>query len=772
MRFEVGAGQIRLRLGCSIFLLAACAISQAWADAKNIKVYRDEYLIEAPQGVAAASSSGVKALGFSVVREVGSAGIKLIKPSLRAARSSAADGHAAVAYDPKTSLCPLLLKRGLAKQCSPNFQLHTLATSNDPQLSSLWGMGEQGLNALGAWDISTGSSDIVVAIIDTGVDYTHPDLAQNIWSNPGEIPGNGVDDDANGYIDDIHGINAITRSSDPMDDNSHGTHVAGTIGAVGNNALGVAGVNWQVKIMGLKFLNRDGAGSLSDAIDAIDYMVAMKHRGVNIRVANNSWGGGGYSSLLEGAIVRARDAGIIFAAAAGNESNDNDASPSYPASYEVDNIVAVAAIDNARNLASFSNYGALSVGIAAPGVGILSTTPGNRYASYSGTSMATPHVSGALALLFASEPALSYTQAITRLYESGIELPALAGIVSTARKVSAARMLANQTLPLPVRPQPSVCQYGVEEIGYAPDYSADAAPIVIQADEASFHKVSLPFDFPFHGTPVNTVYLSPNGVAYMNRAPSALDYRNEASAPRNAIAALHADLIAEYDPYGVRVVTLADRAVVLWKMRHFSQRNSGDLEARLILYSDGRIEDYLAFSTPEAEVLAQYGSTLGLSGPTSDSAITFAYATSAIRNHLGVRYTPYCDGGDGGNASVQSVKIHGLRHNRLRANLAPGRRLQISVGGSGDGAVAIRAAFNRRSCPAPRFTRLAAGALTLRGVLPKVPTSVTRLTVMVAQAKGNARVVTHSIGSVKKVREISAARFNRYCEQLMNSLTQ
>ena len=251
----------------------------------------------------------------------------------------------------------------------------------------------------------TGSSSVVVAVIDTGVDYNHVDLAANIWTNPGEIAGNGIDDDGNGFVDDVHGYDFANNDGNPMDDNGHGTHVAGTIAAVGNNSLGVTGVAWSTSIMPLKFLSANGSGYLSDAVEAINYATMMRTRyGVNVRVDNNSWGGGGFSSAMQSAIQAANDAGILFVAAAGNSGTNNDASPQYPANYDSPNVISVAATDQNGQLASFSNYGATTVDLAAPGVSIYSTTPNNTYSTYSGTSMATPHVSAVAALAWALNP--------------------------------------------------------------------------------------------------------------------------------------------------------------------------------------------------------------------------------------------------------------------------------------------------------------------------------------------------------------------------------
>ncbi|MEM7537760.1 MAG: S8 family peptidase [Chloroflexota bacterium] len=281
-----------------------------------------------------------------------------------------------------------------------------LATSNDPSFASLWGLHNTGqtggtadadIDAQEAWDTLTDST-MIVGVIDSGVDYTHPDLIDNMWTNPGEIPGNGIDDDGNGYIDDVYGYDFANNDGDPMDDNNHGTHVAGTIAATGNNGVGIVGVNWGAKIMALKFLSASGSGSLSNAIEAIDYATMM-----GADLTNNSWGcspGFCFSSAMEASIERANDASVLFVTSAGNSNNNNSNTPAYPASYNVPNVIAVAATDDNDNRASFSSYGQTNVHLGAPGVNILSTIPGNRYASFNGTSMASPHVAGAVALIW------------------------------------------------------------------------------------------------------------------------------------------------------------------------------------------------------------------------------------------------------------------------------------------------------------------------------------------------------------------------------------
>ncbi len=273
------------------------------------------------------------------------------------------------------------MKTGKVEYAEPNYRISLYSTTpNDPKFSELWGLHNSGtptacIKAPEAWDIFTGTSSVVVAVIDSGVDYTHDDLHDNLWVNPGEIANNGIDDDGNGFIDDVYGINAIMSSGDPMDDNGHGTHVSGTIGAVGNNGEGVVGVNWHVKIMALKCFDADGYGVVSDAIACINYVLDMKDKGVNIRVTNNSWGGSDASTPLKDAINALRDEGILYVAAAGNDGTDNDGAPQYPASFNLDNIIAVAATDHNDDLAPFSNYGTASVDLGAPGDGILSTIP-------------------------------------------------------------------------------------------------------------------------------------------------------------------------------------------------------------------------------------------------------------------------------------------------------------------------------------------------------------------------------------------------------------
>ncbi len=344
-----------------------------------------------------------------------------------------------------TQRIQFLKDSGQFAYAEPDYQVKALATPNDLRFQdgTLWGLqntGQEGgvagvdINAAKAWDVTTGTNTVLIAVIDTGVRYTHRDLAANIWNNPGEIPGNGIDDDNNGYVDDVHGINAITGSGDPFDDQGHGTHVSGTIGAAANNGEPLVGVAWKVSIMGLKFLSAEGSGFTADAVRCLQYAVKMK-----AKVSNNSWGGGLPEQSLADALAAARTAGHLFVAAAGNESNNNDIDPSFPASYGVDNIISVAAIDRKGLLADFSNFGRRSVHIGAPGVDIFSSFQGSDtdYAVESGTSMASPHVAGVAALVLASHPKASLFELRERILNSAVPLRSLSGNTVTGGRVDA-----------------------------------------------------------------------------------------------------------------------------------------------------------------------------------------------------------------------------------------------------------------------------------------------------------------------------------------------
>jgi subtilisin family serine protease len=319
---------------------------------------------------------------------------------------------------------------------------------HDPQFSDQWALsnsgqrgGKQGadISATLAWATTTGSEDVVVAVLDSGVDYNHEDLKPNMWTRPGSM--DPYLDAELGSADDTYGFNAIDNASDPMDENGHGTHCAGIIGAEGENDLGIAGVNWKVRIMPLKFMNAGGYGTTKDAVEAINYVINRKKAGVNVRIISASWGSTQKSRALEEVIRKAYEADILFVAAAGNSSVNNDRSPHYPSSYDVPNVVSVAALDRNDQLASFSNWGAKSVAMAAPGVDILSTWLGNAYEEKSGTSMATPVVSGVAALIVAEHPRMSVDELRKKLLASSDPIVALKGKTVTGGRVNAAKAL-------------------------------------------------------------------------------------------------------------------------------------------------------------------------------------------------------------------------------------------------------------------------------------------------------------------------------------------
>ena len=345
----------------------------------------------------------------------------------------------------------------------PNWIQRPAATSNDTYFTngSLWGMygdasapaNRYGSQAAEAWAADhTGSEQVYVGVIDEGIDISHPDLAANAWANPHDAPADGQDNDGNGYVDDAHGWDFAGNNSSVYDGDAageidkHGTHVAGTLGGQGGNGLGVAGVNWDVNYISGKFLGSQG-GTTANAIKAVDYMTDLKtrHR-LNLVATNNSWGGGGYSQGLLDAINRGGDAGILFVAAAGNNRQNNDKRPSYPASYKCvtaarssDCVISVAGLrkDGARY--DFTNYGATSVDLGAPGQGVFSTLPNNRYGSLSGTSMATPHVTGAAVLYAASRPTASASDIRKAVLDSARATPttSLSGKTVTGGRLNA-----------------------------------------------------------------------------------------------------------------------------------------------------------------------------------------------------------------------------------------------------------------------------------------------------------------------------------------------
>lgn len=321
----------------------------------------------------------------------------------------------------------------------PNYLVQTLSQPNDPRFNELWGMhntGQSGgvigadISALDAWQVTTGSRDIIIGVIDTGMDYNHPDLIDNRWENDGSYPGHQF------------GWSTLNANGDPMDSGSHGTHVAGTIGASGDNGIGVAGVSWNVTLIPCQFLGA-GGGSTAGAIECINYFTDLKvNHGVDVKATNNSWGGGGFSEALKLAIEDGGDAGILFIAASGNDGNNADNAPMYPAGYNSDIIVSVASSDRNDNMSGFSNYGLVSVDLGAPGSAILSTVPGSGYSSFSGTSMASPHVAGAAALVWSLDPSISALEMKEILMQSGDPLASMEGKTVSGKRLNVANALA------------------------------------------------------------------------------------------------------------------------------------------------------------------------------------------------------------------------------------------------------------------------------------------------------------------------------------------
>ncbi len=400
----------------------------------------------------------------------------------------------------------------------PNYFRRTTQTAppNDPHWldSSLWGLDK--IQMQQTWTAFTaGDGSVIVADIDTGIDYTHPDLAANMWRNPGEVPDNGIDDDGNGYVDDVHGIDTANHDSDPMDDQGHGTHTSGTVAAVGNNGIGVVGVNWNARILSCKFLDSTGYGTDAGAIECFDYIVALRTRGVNIRVSTNSWGSpramGPPAAAIEAAIDAAGAVGIINIFGAGNDGANNDVTPFDPASYTLPSIVAVASSGPTDRRSSFSNYGAVSVDIAAPGQDILSTYPGGGYEYNSGTSMATPHVAGVAALLASMDPTLSVAAIKSLILDNVDQFPRWDGVVSSGGRLNAFRAASAVSAGTPNTP-PTASMTGPSD---GATYKMPVN-IVVTADASDSDGTVASVTFFANGAPIGVDTTSPYSVTWVN----------------------------------------------------------------------------------------------------------------------------------------------------------------------------------------------------------------------------------------------------------------
>lgn len=424
----------------SVFLfimIAAAGAESLFAQAGKDQYVKNEILIRFAKGVSEESIDAYHSrFGNTPVETLGDLGWQRV--SLPAGVSVT---DAIKRYSALTSVAAV----------QPNYYYPLAATPNDPLFNTTDMYGMFRISAPQAWDISTGSQNVVVAVIDTGIRLTHNDLAANIWTNPGETPGNSIDDDGNGFVDDLYGWDFRYNDNDPTDQHGHGTHVAGTIGAIGNNAIGVVGVNWNVKLMAIKIYSPSGSDTTSAMlINAYNYVRMMKERGVNIRVTNNSYGGCleacGFDQATKEAIDAMGNAGILNVFAAGNSGTNNDVTPFYPASYTSPSILAVGASNNAD--ARIYNYGLVSVDLAAPGATIRSTTIGSdaSYGYMSGTSMATPHVAGAAALLAAHAPSLSVASLKATLMNTVDVLPAFTGFNKSSGRMNVFNALSDPTV--------------------------------------------------------------------------------------------------------------------------------------------------------------------------------------------------------------------------------------------------------------------------------------------------------------------------------------
>ena len=541
-----------------------------------------------------------------------------------------------IKLDPTTPTNPALVPS--ARQSNLENPVSTLATPNDPRFAEQY--AHQRIESRRAWDIAKFSETVVVGVVDTGVDYNHPDLKDNMWKNPGEIPGNGIDDDANGYIDDVYGINGVDRTGNVMDTNSHGTHCAGIIGARGDNGIGVSGVNWRAKIMALQFMPQ-GWGLITWAIEAIDYATLMKGRGVNIRVLSNSWGSSYSSPTLTEAIQRAKDAGIIFVAAAGNSTTNNDIYGSYPANSP--NVISVASTDQADGFSFFSCFGGNTVHLGAPGSDILSTVPGNGYLSYSGTSMATPYVSGALALLLAHRPELTYDQAIERLLATGKPILDHQGATITGRLLNVYNLLADIRPPAIV--DNAVCEYQPRFIPYQSQPDISVGTPVLPSFSGGYptnYRLDLPFEFPFYSKFYDSLEVGINGVIYFKNAKPATYVNPLPVAAPYSIAVFHSYFF-DWMPHagvGAWVNVTQNQVDIQWKVRSVINPSLGLITMTLTLYSDGTIRKFISFDNDRLAQLVHPYFQVGMreKTPINSNLVSQNGWPVAFRGQMGIEY--------------------------------------------------------------------------------------------------------------------------------------
>lgn len=556
----------------------------------------------------------------------------------------------------------------------PNYKYYLDSVPNDPHFSNLWGLHNSGqtggaadadLDAPEAWDAVGAGNEVLVAVLDTGIDFNHEDLADNVWTNPNEIADNGVDDDGNGYIDDLHGYDFYSNDGTPQDGDSHGTHCAGTIAAVGSNNKGVIGVNPHAKIVALKIFSDAGSyAGVDNVVKAIEYSVD-----VGAKVSSNSWGGGSYSQTLKNAIAQAGQAGQLFIAAAGNSGGNNDTSPHYPSNYALNNIIAVASTDHNDQLSSFSCYGQTSVDLGAPGSSIYSTVP-NSYGYKSGTSMATPHVSGVASLVWSHTPTLSHTEVKQKILNYVDPLAALNG-----KTVSGGRLNAYQAITGQVQQPPQISltpstlnaqvvigntttetltlsntgegtlNWNLAQSDYqaldsnqtnGPTYNwqdISTTGTAISLGDDDYEQVNLPFDFPFYGATKNTVKISSNG--YLTFGSDGTDHSNDSipntTDPNDFIAPFWDDLNPSSSG---TVYSYHDTA---------NQRFIVQYEA-VVRYYTSTPETFQVILAPNGEILFQYqdmqgtltSATIGIENADGSAGLQVAYNESYVANNLAV----------------------------------------------------------------------------------------------------------------------------------------
>ena len=461
-------GAVGILLGAVTF--SACADRRFFGEPES-KTLRDsggaEYaahelvFMPSAQGTADKLKAIYETMGAEVINETAPLSQSLGYVHLKLSPAMSADEAAT-----------LLLDSGLAESTEKNYVARIDVTPGDPSWDSLWGL--RAIHGEEAWEISKGSDETVVAVLDTGIQYDHPDLDANIWTNEGETPGNGVDDDGNGWVDDVRGWNfgrsTGRASNDPYDIHSHGTHVAGTVGAVGDNGVGVVGVNWTVQIIAVNVFSKIGSGVGAYSTDIINGFVYAAANGA--KAVNTSLGSYRRSSNLEtNAVADLNDRGVLLVAAAGNMENNNDRNPHWPSNVDLANVIAVAAMKSDLSLTdrndwgykngqpAGSSYGATTVDLAAPGHQINSTVPGSGYAKFSGTSMAAPHVAGAVALFYSQFPKVGHLEMKAHLLGSTQPSSSLSGKVLTGGYLDLKKLLRDFRGP-PAPPRDFVAQVG------------------------------------------------------------------------------------------------------------------------------------------------------------------------------------------------------------------------------------------------------------------------------------------------------------------------